>query len=492
VINIRAIPFINLLLVSSIFLLIIGASAATIQVPIIADHTKTDLSQVPLAAINNAKTKLHIAYGHTSHGSQIITGMDGLTGFPNAPYGGSTYTFNSGGTNGALDVRDTPFSGAYDLGNPDLTSWSAATRTYLKAHPDVNVIIWSWCGEVSSASSADITTYLTLMNQLEIDYPNVKFVYMTGHLDGSGVDGNLNLRNEQIRAYARANNKILYDFADIESYDPDGLVNYMKLKANDNCDYDSNGDGTRDKNWATRWETSHPGEWYSCSAAHTQPLNANQKAYAAWWLWARLGGWVGTTPPPSVTPTPTITTVIPTPTRTMLNSIGIFRSGQWIMDYGMDGTVNRRLNFGSATDIPVVGDFNNDGTTDIGIFRSGQWIMDYGMDGTVNRQVNYGHAGYTPILGEFNNDGTTDIGVYRRGQWILDYGMDGNENYRFYYGLPTDTPVVGDFNNDGKTDIGVFRSGQWILDYGMDGTVNSRFYYGLPTDTPVVGDFNFG
>ena len=60
------------------------------------------------------------------------------------------------------------------------------------------------------------------MNQLETDYPDVKFVYMTGHLVGSGQQGNLNQRNEQIRAYARANNKILYDFADIESFDPDG------------------------------------------------------------------------------------------------------------------------------------------------------------------------------------------------------------------------------------------------------------------------------
>jgi hypothetical protein len=25
--------------------------------------------------------------------------------------------------------------------------------------------------------------------------------------------------------------------------------------------------------------------------SHSQPLNANQKAYAAWWLWARLAGW---------------------------------------------------------------------------------------------------------------------------------------------------------------------------------------------------------
>ena len=26
---------------------------------------------------------------------------------------------------------------------------------------------------------------------------------------------------------------------------------------------------------------------------HTQALNGNLKAYAAWWLWARLGGWNG-------------------------------------------------------------------------------------------------------------------------------------------------------------------------------------------------------
>ena len=32
-------------------------------------------------------------------------------------------------------------------------------------------------------------------------------------------------------------------------------------------------------------------DWYSCSSAHSQPLNANRKAYAAWWLWARLAGW---------------------------------------------------------------------------------------------------------------------------------------------------------------------------------------------------------
>ena len=128
------------------------------------------------------------------------------------------------------------------------------------------------------------------MSQLELDYPAVKFVYMTGHLDGTGGDGNLNNRNEQIRIYCRENNKLLYDFASIESYHPDGDTNYMLLNANDGCYYDSDGNGSQDSNWAIDWQDSHTEDvdWYNCSSAHSQPLNANLKAYAAWNLWALI------------------------------------------------------------------------------------------------------------------------------------------------------------------------------------------------------------
>jgi len=255
--------------------------------PIIINHTSTNLSLVPESAIVHAKKTLHIAYGHTSHGSQITDGMTGLSQFAGAPYNSSLYPWNNGGSGGALDLRDSAISG--DLGSPDRISWADRTRTYLNAHRDVNVVMWSWCGQVSTAKESHINTYLSLMNKLESEYPEVKFVYMTGHLDGTGVSGNLNSRNEQIRKYCRENNKILYDFADIESYDPDAHY-YLDKGADDGCNYNG---GLN--NWAVDWQNSHRKgtDWYECGSAHTEPLNANQKAYAAWWLWARLAGWAG-------------------------------------------------------------------------------------------------------------------------------------------------------------------------------------------------------
>ncbi len=249
---------------------------------LIIDHEDATLDTITETQVLNAKSRLHIAYGHTSHGSQLVTGMAGLVTFK-----GSLYSYAAKGVDDVLDLRDTPFSGANDLGNPNRTAWATATRNYLDQNPDINTIIWSWCGQAGTANESDIETYLSLMNALEEDYPSVYFVYMTGHLDGSGVDGNLNQRNEQIRAFCRENGKILYDFADIESYDPDGNY-YLDKMANDNCDYDSDGNGSRDANWAEEWQDAHPGEWYSCSAAHSKALNGNRKAYAAWNLWAGI------------------------------------------------------------------------------------------------------------------------------------------------------------------------------------------------------------
>ncbi|MBN2295239.1 MAG: hypothetical protein JXM70_22605 [Pirellulales bacterium] len=277
--------------------------ARLVEAGFVIDHNDTDIMSLSLSSINLAKDTLHIGYGHTSHGSQVTTGMTAMNTFMNGDGLNNTYpddTFkwvdSSSPPAGVLDLDDYFKSG--DLGNPDRITWAASTRDYLNdpANSDVNVIMWSWCGQADT-TAANIDIYLNLMNDLEEDYPDVNFVYMTGHTNGCSTTGNLFLRNQQIRDYCIANDKILYDFADIESWDPDGEYYGDKL-VTDNCDYDSDGNGTRDKNWATDWQNSHEEgtDWFDCSCAHSQPLNGNQKAYAAWALWTEIAESIPYTP----------------------------------------------------------------------------------------------------------------------------------------------------------------------------------------------------
>ncbi len=264
---------------------------------IIVDHTCTDITRIPEGAILEAKARLHIAYGHTSHGSQITSGMTGLVAFANGGGKGlalpkGVFAWKHGGANGALDLHDSAM--ANDVGYyPD---WVNSTRAYLNnpQNVDVNVILWSWCGQVSGKYSGNklLSEYLDPMSQLEKDYPHVTFVYMTGHVDHSD-DANNKAANQVIRDYCKAYGKVLYDFADIESFDPDGV--YYPFP-NDSCEYFASRTGASLGNWARQWQSSHTVnvDWYSCDSAHSEPLNANMKAYAAWWLFARLGGWPGT------------------------------------------------------------------------------------------------------------------------------------------------------------------------------------------------------
>ncbi len=276
-----------------IFVVFVISSQMFFAQSTIIDHTCTDIKKIPESAIIQAKANLHIAYGHTSHGSQLTKGMENLDQFMG---GTGLYNWNDGPQDGYLDIDDYFESG--DLGHTGDTAWATKTRTYLNNsnNSDVNVIIWSWCGGASDNTMEGMQTYLDKMAQLELQYPNIKFVYMTGHLDGTGLSGNLHIRNEQIRDFCTTNEKILYDFADIESYNPDGIYFGDKIP-NDNCDFDTDANGSRDGNWATAWQESHTEgvDWYDCSAAHSKPLNGNRKAYAAWWLWATLSGWNSTT-----------------------------------------------------------------------------------------------------------------------------------------------------------------------------------------------------
>ena len=158
--------------------------------PLIIDHQTVDITKIPLEWIEEAKSTLSIYYGHTSHGSQLISGMEGLISFAN--HGGLGLALPQNAFAG-LAIKETGRDAGY------YPIWVEKTREYLgdpdpatgrgTANPDTNVVIWSWCGQVSDISpSRLVDEYLSPMTRLEEDYPAITFVYMTGHADGSGDD----------------------------------------------------------------------------------------------------------------------------------------------------------------------------------------------------------------------------------------------------------------------------------------------------------------
>ena len=171
-------------------------------------------------------------------------------------------------------------------------------------------------------------------------------------------------------------------------------------------------------------------------------------------------------------------------------SPGVFRNGAWYLNDGFDGTTERSLSYGISGDLPVVGDWNGDGIDTPGVFRSGTWYLNDGFDGTTERTFSYGISGDRPVVGDWNGDGIDTVGVFRNGEWHLNNGFDGTTERFFVYGTTGDRPAAGDWNGDGIDTAGVFRNGEWHLNDGFDGTTERFFVYGASGDVPVAGDWD--
>jgi hypothetical protein len=220
-----------------------------------------------LTYFEEVRSRFRIFYGHTSHGSQIISGLKMIEE-----------------RHATLFQKPRFHEIGGDLGHRGDTGWAKTTRAFLARNPAYNVVMWSWCAGGSDNSQKGINTYLQTMQKLEKKFPHVTFIYMTGHLDGSGRAGNRsngmpNLRkaNAQIRAFCKKHNKVLFDFEDIESWDPNGKY------------YPDETDKCR---WCTRWCVSNPCP--PCDhCAHSHCFNCFRKGKAFWWMMARVAGWNG-------------------------------------------------------------------------------------------------------------------------------------------------------------------------------------------------------
>ena len=76
------------------------------------------------------------------------------------------------------------------------------------------------------------------------------------------------------------------------------------------------------------------------------------------------------------------------------SEIGVFRnsSGNWYLNFNNNGVVDKTFHFGASGDIPVVGDWNGNGTSDIGVFRpsNGNWYLNYTVQQNVSQTTQSG------------------------------------------------------------------------------------------------------
>ncbi len=298
---------------------------------VLIDHSSSNLGAIPDNWIKKAQSDLHIVYHHTSHGSQLITGMNALKEFTDYPLKKYDWKDDSRGNSFSLSLDDI-YGNDLSQGDSDdndngIANWAEDTADFLESTENyhVNVIMWSWC----SIEGHNIQRYLDSMEWLIARYSEggsrprafahpVQFVFMTGHAEGDGENGaRSDAQNRLIRAHCAAHDRILFDFADLENYDPDNKY-FLDKYVTDALYYDSNADGNQDANWAEEYITRHDGSeldrlttgngvslYNGCaSCAHSEGpnhlarLNCVLKGRAAWHLFARLAGWQRQEPGP--------------------------------------------------------------------------------------------------------------------------------------------------------------------------------------------------
>lgn len=254
---------------------------------IVADHLiLSQFESIPKNAIDIAAANKTL-FMHQSTGGYIdysglgcLAGLEGDPGY-GYPQECATYVQNRATnswplydkSNWGWDLWPTPMANAIAKTDQFVDVVHARAGSY-------QVIGMKYCyvDGWNQSVNVDQSYYINTMLDLERQYPEKTFIWATSALwadPGDACSGNFNSCrqiadfNQQVRAFAHANNKPLYDIADIESHDLNGnpctVQGYEGM-----CSV-----------------------WYSDGGGHPTIAASIRLAKGFWWLMARISGWNG-------------------------------------------------------------------------------------------------------------------------------------------------------------------------------------------------------
>jgi chitodextrinase len=194
------------------------------------------------------------------------------------------------------------------------------------------------------------------------------------------------------------------------------------------------------------------------------------------------------------------TTGAPAPGGLDLDTTGVFRPSNgalYLKNTNTTGFADIQINYGIAGDVPIVGDWDGDGTVTIGIYRNGSfYLRNSNTIGFADLVFPFGMPGDQPIAGDWNGDGIDTIGVYRSSTgtfYLRNSNSTGTPDATFSLGIPGDVGIAGDWNGDGRDTTGVFRPSNgaiYLKNQNTTGFADIQINYGIAGDSPITGDWN--
>ncbi len=268
------------------------------------------LRTIPEEYINKARQNFNIAYWHTSHGTHVYYGLCGLQEYKT----GDLELFGLTNNNPTADKL-----AFHDIYGKDLsineTTFTTITEEYLDNpdNADVNVVMWSWCDIAGHDVSGN---YLAGMQQLMDEYGEggtkigtgdgqrekvVDFIFMTGHANQNNNIGTGKPKDQSdlITDFCNTNGLFCLDYFSIDSHDMSDGYWYDAGDNGNSATYGGTGlfyqdfQDTKEVGDGYFENKSSPLGAVSCGKHNSQHITANRKAYAMWWILARLAGWDG-------------------------------------------------------------------------------------------------------------------------------------------------------------------------------------------------------